>query len=141
MPPAAANIEANITETTFHVRYAETDRMGIVHHAAYLVWFEEGRSAFIRQRGWSYAAIERDGYFLAAAELDAKYIRAAQYDQLVTVRTWVENRQSRAVAFGCEVVDGCSGDVLFRASIKLICLNAAGQVTRIPAAWSAWLDG
>ena len=70
-----------ISETTFHVRYAETDSMGVVHHAVYLVWFEEGRSAYIREHGSSYAEIEKSGYFLAAAELNAKYRRAARYDQ------------------------------------------------------------
>ena len=136
MPPAASPIH----ETTFHVRYAETDRMGIVHHAAYLVWFEEGRSAFIRQRGWSYAAIEESGYYLAAGELQAKYIRPAHYDQQIIVRCWIDHYQSRAVTFACEVLEARHRQALFRASIKLICLNRHGQITRIPAAWSAWLD-
>ncbi len=129
-----------VSETTFHVRYAETDRMGIVHHAAYLVWFEEGRSAFIRERGWSYAAIESSGYYLAAAELKAKYIQPAHYDQQVTVRCWIDDCKSRTVTFACEVVEAGRRQILFRASIKLICLNRQGQITRIPAAWSAWLD-
>ena len=129
-----------VSETTFHVRYAETDRMGIVHHAAYLVWFEEGRSAFIRERGWSYAAIESSGYYLAAAELKAKYIQPAHYDQQVTVRCWIDDCKSRTVTFACEVVEAGDQQILFRASIKLICLNRQGQITRIPAAWSAWLD-
>lgn len=129
-----------VSETTFHVRYAETDRMGIVHHAAYLVWFEEGRSAFIRERGWSYAAIESSGYYLAAAELKAKYIQPAHYDQQVTVRCWIDDCKSRTVTFACEVVEASRQQILFRASIKLICLNRQGQITRIPAAWSAWLD-
>ena len=61
-----------ISEITFHVRYAETDSMGVVHHAVYLVWFEEGRSAYIREHGWSYADIEQSGYFLAAGDLKAQ---------------------------------------------------------------------
>jgi len=129
-----------ISETTFHVRYAETDRMGIVHHAAYLVWFEEGRSAYIREQGWSYADIEGSGYYLAAGELNARYIQPAHYDQQVTVRCWVEHYKSRTMTFACEVVEALGGQILFRASIKLICLNQQGQITRIPAAWSKWLD-
>ena len=136
MPPA----DSSIHETTFHVRYAETDRMGIVHHAAYLIWFEEGRSAFIRQRGWSYAAIEESGYYLAAGELQAKYIHPAHYDQQIIVRCWIDHYQSRAVTFACEVLESRQRQILFRASIKLICLNRHGQITRIPAVWSAWLD-
>ena len=131
--------DRQVCKTTFHVRYAETDSMGVVHHAAYLVWFEEGRSAFIREQGWSYADIEAAGYYLAAGELQAKYRRAARYDQAVTVKTWIENVRSRALTFGCEIVDARADEILFEATLKLICLNAAGEITRIPASWSAWL--
>lgn len=129
-----------ISETTFHVRYAETDSMGVVHHAVYLVWFEEGRSAYIREHGESYADIEKSGYFLAAAELKAKYRRAARYDQKVTVKTWIHDFKSRTLTFGCAIVDGQSEEVMFEATLKLICLNAAGEVTRVPEAWLSWLN-
>lgn len=128
------------SETTFHVRYAETDRMGVVHHAAYLVWFEEGRSAYIRERGWSYAEIEREGFLLAAGELHAKYLQPARYDQLVTVRAWVVAYKSRTIEFACEVLDTASGSLLFTAKVKLICLNSKGGIARIPEGWSEWLD-
>ena len=113
--------------------------MGVVHHAAYLVWFEEGRSAYIREKGWSYADIEASGYFLAAAELNARYLRATQYDQQVTVNTWIEEVQSRAITFGCEVLVSGSGETAFSATLKLICLDSDGQITRIPATWKPWL--
>ena len=129
-----------LSETSFHVRYAETDKMGVVHYAAYLVWFEEGRSAYIRERGWSYAEIEREGFFLAAAELRAKYLQPARYDQRVTVRTWIKGHKSRTVTFGCEVIDAGSGALFFAATIKLVCLNSAGRIARIPETWSAWLE-
>ena len=137
MPPQ----DRFVSEISFHVRYAETDSMGLVHHAAYLVWFEEGRSAFIRDRGWSYAKIEESGYFLAATALEAKYLRAARYDQRVTVKTWIVDARSRAVTFACEILDAHVGALLFQASLKLVCLNAAGQPTRIPAGWQSWLMG
>ncbi len=129
-----------ICETTFHVRYAETDRMGVVHHAVYFVWFEEGRSAYIREHGWSYAEIEKSGYFLAAGDLNARFKRAAHYDQRITVRTWIEDVRSRAMTFGCEIVEADTKAILFEASLKLICLNALGEITRIPDAWMAWLQ-
>ncbi len=129
-----------VSEITFNVRYAETDMMGIVHHASYLVWFEEGRSAFIRQQGGSYARIEESGYFLAAGELSAKYIKAAIYDQEVTVRCWIDSSRSRTVTFACEVVDTATDDMLFSATIKLICLNTDAQITRVPAEWDVWLN-
>ena len=127
------------TETTFHVRYAETDAMGFVHHAVYLVWFEEGRSEFIREQGWSYADIERSGYFLVASDLRARYMRAARYDQLVTVRVWLSEVKSRQMTFACEVIDSETRECLFTASLKLLCLNREGLITRIPDAWHGWL--
>lgn len=129
----------HMSETSFHVRYAETDAMGFVHHAVYLVWFEEGRSAFIREQGWSYAEIERSGYFLVASDLRARYRRAARYDQRVTVRVWLAQIKSRQLTFACEVVDSESNDCFFSASLNLLCLNRAGAITRIPSAWQAWL--
>ena len=128
-----------VSEITFHVRYAETDKMGIVHHAAYLVWFEEGRSAYIRDQGLSYADVERAGHFLAAGELEAKYLMAARYDQEVSVRTWIADYRSRTVSFACEIVDALGGQRLFKAKLKLVCLDSGGRVARLPAAWSAWL--
>jgi acyl-CoA thioester hydrolase len=131
-----------VSETTFNVRYAETDMMGIVHHASYLVWFEEGRSAFIREQGGSYASIEESGYFLAAGELTARYIKAAIYDQQVTVKCWIDSYKSRTITFACEVVGTEYSDLLFKSSLKLICLDKGGhQITRIPKDdWSQWLD-
>lgn len=113
--------------------------MGLVHHAAYLVWFEEGRSAYIRERGWSYADIEDSGYYLVAAVLKARYHRACRYDQQVTVKTWIKAVQSRAITFSCDIADARSGEVAFSAALKLICVDARGQIIRIPAAWKPWL--
>lgn len=134
-----AQVNRSISEITFHVRYAETDKMGIVHHAAYLVWFEEGRSAYIRDQGLSYAEVERAGHYLAAGELEAKYLMAARYDQAITVRTWIDGYRSRTVSFACDIVDALSGRRLFTARLKLICLDSAGRIARLPASWSAWL--
>ncbi len=61
-----------VVETRFRVRFYETDAMGIVHHAAYITWFEEGRSAFMRALGYPYAEMERDGVSLAVAEVAAR---------------------------------------------------------------------
>jgi len=130
-----------VCQTTFRIRYAETDNMGVVHHAVYLVWFEEGRSAFIRERAWSYADIEDSGYYLVATDLSARYLRATRYDQLVTVKTWIDDVQSRAITFGCDILDASTGEIAFSASLKLICVNSQGRIRRIPAAWKSWLRG
>jgi acyl-CoA thioester hydrolase len=122
-------------ETTFHVRYAETDQMGIVHHSAYIIWFEEGRSAWSRQLGHSYADFERAGYLLAVSEVCARYLVPAHYDQKVTVRTRVGQVRSRLIRFDYEVVDAERGEKLVTGFSTHICLDRDGKPARIPEEW------
>jgi len=129
-----------ITETTFHVRYAETDKMGIVHHAAYVVWLEEGRSHWLRANGSSYANFEADGVALAVSDLRVRYIQAARYDQLVTARCWVEEVKSRKMIFGYQILDAATGQLLAEAQTHHICVDRAGQVTKIPDSWRTFLS-
>jgi acyl-CoA thioester hydrolase len=89
--------------TTLRVRYAETDAMGIVHHAVYPVWMELGRSDLLRQLGQSYAQWEAQGVFMAVGELKVRYRAPARYDELVNIRTWVREAGRRKVVFGYEV--------------------------------------
>lgn len=128
-----------IGEVTFHVRYAETDAMGIVHHGSYIIYFEEGRSNYIRQRGSSYAEFERTGYYLTVSEVNVRYLRPARYDQRLTVRCRVSEAKSRQITFSYEVVDAENGDVFATGSSKHICITQDGQVARIPDLWRAWV--
>jgi acyl-CoA thioester hydrolase len=127
-----------IAENTFHVRYAETDAMGIVHHASYIIYFEEGRSNYARQRGHDYASFERSGYYLTVAEVSARYIKPARYDQRMTVRCWIGDMKSRSLTFNYEIVAADTGDILVTGFSKHICITHDGQVARIPDAWRAW---
>ena len=125
----------SIAETTFHVRYAETDQMGIVHHSAYIVWFEEGRSAWSRQVGRPYADFERAGYALAVSEVGARYLAPAHYDQRVTVRTRISRVRSRMIRFDYEVLNAETGQRLAIGFTEHICLDREGRPTRIPEEW------
>ena len=71
------------------VRYAETDQMGVVHHANYAIWFEAARSEFCRLRGIDYGQIERDGMLLPVLELRVRYLQPARYEDEVEVLTRV----------------------------------------------------
>lgn len=122
-------------ETSFFVRYAETDAMGIVHHASYIVWFEEGRSEYLRTRGASYADFEADGFSLAVSEVEARYLAPARYGRRVTVRTRLESLRSRSLAMTYEVLDADSGQLLVTGRTKHICIDRQGQVVRLPAGW------
>ena len=130
---------SNISETTFRVRYAETDQMRIVHHASYVVWLEEGRSNWMRSHGHSYAQFEQEGLVLAVTDLQVRFKKAARYDQAVTVRCWIEKVRTRQLEFGYEIVQPETGDIFVTAATKHVCLNRTGQVTNIPQTWQKFL--
>jgi acyl-CoA thioester hydrolase len=81
------------------VRYADTDMMGVVYHANYPVFFEIGRSEYMRQKGFTYREFEAMGYHLVVTGLEAKYYNSATYDDLLTVRTRISELQSRGLTF------------------------------------------
>ena len=85
------------------VRYAETDQMGIAHHANYLVWFEIGRTDLCRATGVPYVQIEERGYIMVVTEIHCRYRAAFHYDDEVTIVTSVENAASRSMTFAYEL--------------------------------------
>ena len=119
-----------ISETPLRVRYAETDAMGIVHHTAYIVWFEAGRSDWMRQQGYSYADFERAGYLLPLSEVGARFLLPARYDEEVVVRSWVAELRSRKLTFRYEVVR--DGAVLVTGFSTHIVTDRDGRVTTFP---------
>lgn len=129
----------NSTQPTSHaklrVRYAETDAQQITHHASYLVYFEVGRSTYIRERGASYAEFEAEGLFLAVTEANLRYIQPAFYDDLLTVVCTLAQARSRSVTFEYEIVKTETQQTLVTGSTKHICLNRDNQVSRIPQTW------
>ena len=78
-----------MTETEVRVNYSETDQMGVVYHARYLVWMDVARCEHVRRSGISYAELERRGFRLAVGDLRIRYRQPARYDDLVRVRCWV----------------------------------------------------
>lgn len=86
-------------EVPVAVRYAETDAMGVVHHASYLVWLEVARTAYCERAGYPYARMEADGTFIAVTGVNLRYRRSARYGDTVLVRTRLARFRSRACAF------------------------------------------
>jgi acyl-CoA thioester hydrolase len=88
------------SESHVRVRYAETDQMGVVYHANYLIWFEVGRVDYIRAAGLDYAAMERDeGALIAVVEARARYKAPARYDDQLLVRTELSSVRGSIVRF------------------------------------------
>jgi acyl-CoA thioester hydrolase len=137
----AAPTDRYVCETTFYVRYAETDSMGIVHHANYLVYCEEARSAYSRSLGANYADFEKEGLHLVVGEIRLRFLAPAVYGQRITVRAWVEDLKSRRVTFGYEILDPDTGNVHVVGTTSHICTTHEGQVVRIPEHWTARWSG
>jgi acyl-CoA thioester hydrolase len=94
------------SRTEVRVRYAETDAMGIVHHAAYPVWLELGRSDYLRENGQSYSEWEARGVFMPLGELHVRYRQPARYDELVEVFTTIQEASRRKITFAYRVMRG-----------------------------------
>lgn len=120
-------------DVEFRVRYAETDQMGVVYHTNYLVWCEVGRTDFIRQRGMSYADIERAGIGLAVSELSARFHAAARYDDLVRVRTTLADVRSRGITFDYLITNAATGDRLVTARTALVSIDRSGRLVALPS--------
>jgi acyl-CoA thioester hydrolase len=94
------------SQTSIEVRYAETDQMGVVHHANYIVWFELARTRLCAMSGIPYAEIEKLGYLLMVIGVEARYRQPAHYGDTVEVACWVEGLTARTVQFAYSVARG-----------------------------------
>lgn len=129
-----------VVETTFHVRYAETDQMGVVHHSVYPIWFEEGRSHWMRAMGSNYAEYEAQGLILSVSELHVRYHRPARYGMRIAVRTRIDSVRSRGMEVSYEVVDFDTDTLLATGTTRHISLDRRGGVVRIPESWQKFLS-
>ncbi len=127
-------------QTDVRVRYAETDRMGVVYYANYLVWCEVGRVEFLRSHGRSYAALERDGVGLAVSEARVRYLSPARFDDLVRVETTLTGVRSRAVTFDYVITLVETGARLATAHTSLVSIDPTGRLIAIPAEFRATLE-
>ena len=117
---------------TLRVNYSETDQMGVVYHANYLIWFDRARTELMRDTGLTYRELEQQGVYLAVSEVKVRYRAPARYDDLVQVRCWVRELASRRVIFGYAVERAGTGDLLATGETALISLTHEHTLTRIP---------
>lgn len=120
-------------ETEIRVRYAETDKMGIVHHSNFSVWFEVGRSEFCRARGFSYLEMEEEeDALMVVAEIYCRYKSPAFYEDVLTVRTRVAEVRSRSLRFVYEVFRASDEKLLAEGETLHVVTNAAKKVRSLP---------
>ena len=103
-----------INEAKIKVRYAETDKMGIVYHSNYLIYFEIGRTEFINECGISYLEMEQMGIMIPLLESNCKYVQGAKYADELTVKTWIEELSAAKVRFSYSIIRESDGKEITR---------------------------
>lgn len=122
-------------ETSIRVRYAETDRMGLLHHANYLVYFEQGRTELLRARGITYKDLEDQGYLLVLSRVEVRYRSPARYDDLLTLRTTVTRTTTVRIEHKYELLR--DGTLIAEGETTLASVDREGRIQPLPD----WLQG
>lgn len=113
---------------SFRVRYQETDQMGIVHHSVYFIWFEAGRTEWMRERGLAYRECEEQGWLLPLVESGAKYLKPAHYDDIVEVETVLLSGQGVLFEFQYTVRRG--EQILATGFTKHVCVDKNYKINK-----------
>jgi acyl-CoA thioester hydrolase len=121
-----------VSEIRVRVNYSETDQMGVVYHARYLVWLDIARTEHLRRSGMSYRDLEAAGLRLAVGEVAVRYRRPVRYDDEVKVRCWVRALASRRIDFGYAVEHVEDGRLFATAFTSLMVLDRDMSPTRLP---------
>ena len=120
-------------ETMIRVRYSETDKMGIVYYANYLVWFEIGRTDYCRARGFSYRDMEEsDNSFLVVAESYCRYKAPAYYDDELIIRTHITELRKRSLRFGYEIIRASDDTIVAEGETGHVVTDSSGRVRSFP---------
>ena len=122
--------EVQSCDTPIRVRYAETDRMGLLHHANYAVYFEMGRTELLRSRGHSYREVEDAGFFLVIVDLECKFRQPARYDDLLTLRTTVARVTHVKIVHEYKLFR--DGVLLTEGRTTLACVDREGKPQALP---------
>jgi acyl-CoA thioester hydrolase len=117
-------------EIQIRVRYAETDRMGLLHHANYLVYFEQARTELLRARHASYKELEDQGYFLVVARVEVKFKSPAHYDDVLTIRTTVTRTSPVRLEHKYEVFR--DNKLIAEGNTTLACVDREGKLRAMP---------
>lgn len=130
----------HVSTIDFRVRYAETDQMGVVYHANYLVWCELGRTEFIRDVGRTYAELEAEGLVLAVSDASIRFHAGARYDDMIRVSTTLTTVRSRMITFDYDITHLDAGRRLVTAQTTLVRLDRAGRPAALPPAFRELLE-
>jgi acyl-CoA thioester hydrolase len=127
--------------TRIRVRYGETDQMGVVYHANYLVYFEVGRTELIRERGFSYAELEREGVRLPVVEAAVRFRGPARYDDLLVLETRLVEVGAARLRFDYRLRLGEGDHLLAEGHTVLASVDPQGRPRRLPERLRRALEG
>jgi acyl-CoA thioester hydrolase len=114
-----------------HVRYGETDQMGIAYYGVYPTWFEVGRTRLMAARGLPYGEVEARGYLLPVTECYYRMLAPARYEDAIDIDTWIARIESRRVTFGYRIRRG--DERLAEGWTRLVCRDTEGRTRRFPS--------
>ncbi len=135
--PAPENVLGEWHETLLRVRYAETDKMGIVYYANYLIWFEIGRTEFCRARSFSYRDMEEnEDAFLVVAETYCRYKAPAYYDDELFIRTHITELRRRSLRCGYEIVRASDAKIIAEGETGHVVTDSTGHVRSFPEGYA-----
>jgi acyl-CoA thioester hydrolase len=120
-------------ESRVRVRYAETDQMGVVYHANYLIWMEVARVDFCTAIGLRYRDLEREeGIYMVVVEANCRYLRPARFDDEVRVRVFLEATNGKMIRFGYEMHNAETSELLATGFTKHLCVGRDMKTVRLP---------
>lgn len=120
-------------DATVRVRYAETDQMGVVYHANYLIWFEVGRVELMRALGVEYKRMEaEDDCHIVVADVRCRYHQSARYDEVLRIRTRIAESRNRIVQFSYEVFRDSDGQLLATGESTHVICGGNGRPKLLP---------
>ena len=129
-------------ETKLRVRYAETDKMGVVYHSNFVIWFEVGRVELLRQLGFQYSDMEtEDDCHIPVVDLRVRYKAPAQYDDEIVVRTQIKNVRSSLLHFSYEIFREGDRMLLATGETMHIIVNRKLQRTALPEKYMQAFNG
>jgi acyl-CoA thioester hydrolase len=129
----SASDPSRVSTSTIRVRYAETDKMGVVYYAHYLVWFEVARTDWLREMGWTYRAMEDEGLGLPVIEARCEYKASARYDDEIEVRARARLVSPARLAFDYELTRRGDGLTIAVGQTVHATVDQSGRPVRLPA--------
>ena len=114
------------------VRYAETDRMRLVHHSTYLLWFEIGRTGLLAAAGFPYRELEESGTLFPVIEFGCRFTGSADYGDTVTIETRITSLRSRSVEFSYRIFNG--GKIIVTGMTRHVAMDHGQKAKRLPEA-------